>query len=155
MAGALKEVGRVEHAVIIHGCGLDEISPLGPSTMLEIKNTAAPGEPKVYDEKIFEFDPESIGIPRCTLDDLKGGGPEENARKFREVLVGGSHTDAKRDSIVLNAGVGCYVYGLVDSIEEGCALARSTLASGEAASLLDQWVTISQEIASSSPSAVE
>lgn len=36
MAGALKQVGRVEHAVIIHGVGLDEISPLGPATILEV-----------------------------------------------------------------------------------------------------------------------
>ena len=31
MADSLVEVGRVDHAVVIHGCGLDEISPLGPS----------------------------------------------------------------------------------------------------------------------------
>jgi anthranilate phosphoribosyltransferase len=37
MAGALKEVGRVEHAVVIHGVGLDEISPLGPATILEVR----------------------------------------------------------------------------------------------------------------------
>jgi anthranilate phosphoribosyltransferase len=127
MAGALQKVGRVEHAVIVHGCGLDEISPLGPSTILEIKNTAAPGEPRVYEEREFSFDPESVGIPRCQLIDLKGGGPEENAEKFRQVLMGGTHSDAKRDSIVLNAGMGCYVYGLTESIEEGCKLARTTL----------------------------
>jgi len=51
MAGALKMVGRVEHAVVIHGVGLDEISPLGPATILEIKNTAPPGETKTYTEK--------------------------------------------------------------------------------------------------------
>ena len=37
MAGALQQVGRVEHAVIIHGVGLDEISPLGPATILEVR----------------------------------------------------------------------------------------------------------------------
>lgn len=37
MAGALKQVARVEHAVIIHGVGLDEISPLGPATILEVR----------------------------------------------------------------------------------------------------------------------
>ena len=37
MAGALKEVGRVDHAVVIHGIGLDEISPLGPATLLEVR----------------------------------------------------------------------------------------------------------------------
>jgi anthranilate phosphoribosyltransferase len=101
----------------------------------------------VYDTKQFEFDPESIGIPRCELIDLKGGGPQENAEKFKKVLEGGSHTDAKRDSIVLNAGMGCYVYGLTDSIEEGCKLARSTLGSGKASELLQKWIEVSQAIA--------
>jgi hypothetical protein len=29
-------VGKVDHAVVIHGVGLDEISPLGPATILEV-----------------------------------------------------------------------------------------------------------------------
>mmetsp|Transcript_14779 Transcript_14779/g.30574 ORF Transcript_14779/g.30574 Transcript_14779/m.30574 type:complete len:409 (+) Transcript_14779:151-1377(+) len=149
MAGALKRVGRVDHAVIIHGVGLDEISPLGPATLLEIKNVAEEGaSEKVYETRTFEFDPESIGIPRCQLEDLKGGGPKENAEKFEAVLKGGDHTDAKRDSIVLNAGVGCWIYGLTDSIEEGCKLARETLESGKASDLLKDWIAASQEIAS-------
>jgi len=148
MAGALQKVGRVDHAVIIHGVGLDEISPLGPATLLEIKNVAEEGAAeKVYETRTFEFDPESIGIPRCDLADLKGGDPKENAEKFKAVLKGGDHTDAKRDSIVLNAGVGCWVYGLSDSIEDGCKLARETLESGKASGLLERWVTTSQEIA--------
>ena len=79
--------------------------------------------------------------------DLKGGGPEENAEKFRAVLQGGEESDAKRDSIVLNAGVGCYVYGLTPSIEEGCELARKTLNSGKAAELLNKLIEVSQSIA--------
>ena len=146
MAGALKEVGRVDHACIIHGVGLDEISPLGKATIIEIKNVAPKGEPKIYEERQFEFDPISIGIPRCELVDLKGGGPEENADKFRQVLIGGNHSDAKRDSIILNAGFGCYVYGLSDSIEDGCKLARSTLESGKAIELLHEWIKISNDI---------
>ena len=114
---------------------------------LQIKNVAKPGGPKKYEEREFEFDPLSVGIPRCQLEDLKGGGPEENAEKFVAVLQGGTHTDAKRDSIVLNAGVGCYVYGLTDSIEDGCALARATLESGKAAEKLEQWIAASQAIA--------
>ena len=148
MAETLKKVGRVDHAVIIHGCGLDEISPLGPSKILEIKNIAeSNAEEKVYETNEFEFDPATVGIPRCELVDLKGGGPEENAEKFRAVLQGGSHTDAKRDSIVLNAGVGCYVYGLTDNIEDGCKLARSTLESGKASDLLHTWIEASQDVA--------
>lgn len=146
MAGALKEVGRVDHAVVIHGCGLDEISPLGPSTIVEIKNTAPSGEPKSYTTRKFEFDPLTVDIPRCDVLDLRGGGPEQNAEEFKKVLLGGSHTNAKRDSIVLNAGVGCYVYGLVESIEEGIALARETLESGKATEVLQKWIISSQEV---------
>lgn len=83
--------------------------------------------------------------------DLKGGGPKENADKFKAVLEGGNHTDAKRDAIVLNAGVGCYVYGQSSSIEEGCKLARSTLESGKAAELLQKWIAASQRIAGEAP----
>lgn len=147
MAGALQRVGRVDHAVIIHGIGLDEISPLGPATLLEIKNIAPDGAPKQYETTTFDFDPESIGIPRCQLADLKGGGPKENAEQFVDVLQGGSHTDAKRDSIVLNAGVGNWIYGLSATIEEGCALARTTLNEGKASTLLQKWITTSQQIA--------
>ena len=115
--------------------------------VLKIKNTAPAGAPKVYETKTFEFDPGSVGIAQCELIDLKGGGPEENAQKFKAVLEGGSHTDPKRDSIVLNAGVGCYVYGKTESIEAGCDLARKTLESGKAAELLKKWISTSQRIA--------
>jgi len=152
MAGALKAVGRVDHAVIIHGVGLDEISPLGPAHISEIKNVAPEGEPKVYEEREFTFDPKDVGIERCAVEDLKGGGPEQNAEEFRKVLLGGSETNPKRDAIVLNAGVGCYVYGQTDSIEEGCKLAREVLESGKATEVLQKWVAASQEIAAESSS---
>lgn len=149
MAGALKQVGRVDHAVVIHGVGLDEISPLGPATIVEIKNTAPEGEEKVYTETTFKFDPLDIGIERCKVEDLKGGGPVENAEEFKKVLLGGDESNAKRDSIVLNAGVGCYVYGLASTIAEGCALAREVLNSGKATDTLNEWIKTSQSVASS------
>jgi len=62
----------VDHGVVVHGCGLDEVSPLGASTIMEIKNIAPAGAPKKYETKIFNFDPLNIGIPRCSIADLKG-----------------------------------------------------------------------------------
>lgn len=148
MAETLKEVGRVDHAVVIHGVGLDEISPLGPATIVEIKNTAPPGEAKSYTTRTFKFDPLTVNIPRCKVEDLKGGDPIQNAKEFEMVLQGGDYEiNAKKDSIVLNAGVGCYVYGLTETIEEGCALARKTLVSGKAEEVLTKWRDVSKEIA--------
>ena len=148
MGKALMEVGNIEHGVVIHGAGLDEISPLGSSTILEIKNIAAKGSPKKqYQTKKFYFDPLEVGTPRCTLEDLRGGDAKENAALMREALQGGDHTDAKRDAIVLNAGVGIYVFGLSESLEDGILLARKTLNTGKGLEKLDEWIQLTQELA--------
>jgi len=149
MADALMEIGNVEHGVVIHGVGLDEISPLGASTVLEIKNTAKPGEPKQYAKSTFQFDPlERLGVPRCKVEDLKGGDQQTNARLLRETLEGGTHTNAKRDSVVLNAGVGLYVFGLSESMEGGIALARAALEQGKGLAKLDEWIATTSALAS-------
>ena len=149
MAGATKQVGRVGHAVVIHGVGLDEISPMGPATIVEIKNVAPEGEDSVYEEKTFILLPLDVGIPRCKVEDLSGGGSVENAEEFRKVMLGGDESNAKRDSIVLNAGVGCYVYGPTESIPEGCKLASEVLNIGKATDTLKEWIACSQAVASS------
>ena len=64
------------------------------------------------------------------------------------VLQGGEYTNnAKKDAVVLNAGMGCYVYGLTGSIEEGCELARRTLVEGKGEEVLKKWRSVSNEIA--------
>lgn len=51
MAQSLIEIGTIDHGVVINGCGLDEISPLGESTIFEIRNIAPIGQPKKYETK--------------------------------------------------------------------------------------------------------
>ena len=53
MAQTLIEVGYVDHGVVVHGCGLDEISPLGASTIMEIKYISPAGAPKKYESKMY------------------------------------------------------------------------------------------------------
>lgn len=147
MASTLMEVGFVEHGVVIHGVGLDEISPLGASSVNEIKKVRDPSTGAVtYVSNKYMFDPLSVGVPRCKIGDLKGGDAEENAEEFKTVLNGGEFTNAKRDSIILNAGFGVYVYGLADSIEGGIDLARKTLYSGRAKEQLDRWIKVTQQL---------
>ncbi len=146
MANTLMEVGYIDHGVVIHGCGLDEISPLGPSSIIEIKNTAAPGEPRKYDVKKYDFDPLDVGVPRCTVEDLKGGDREHNAAELRKVLAAGEESNAKRDSVVLNAGMALYVYGSTSTVEEGIKLAREALNAGKGIDTLDKWIKVSNEV---------
>lgn len=95
----------------------------------------------------YTFDPLSVGIARCSLEDLRGGrSVAENAEMLREVLGESGQGDpamtARRDAVVLNAGFGCYVFGLSASISEGVALAREILLSGKATAKLDEWVRV-------------
>jgi anthranilate phosphoribosyltransferase len=65
----------------IHWVGLEEISPLRPATFTEIRNRDGPDDPKQYEERVVELYPLGVGIPRCELRNLKGGGPKENSEK--------------------------------------------------------------------------
>ena len=41
---------------------------------------------------------------------------------------------------MLNAGVGCYVFGLTDSIPAGIDMARAALNEGKGLAKLDEWI---------------
>ncbi|MDJ0771580.1 MAG: anthranilate phosphoribosyltransferase [Ilumatobacter sp.] len=123
-------------AWIVHGNGLDELSTTGPSSVLEVDH----GE-----IHRFDVDPESLGLHAAGLDELTGGDAEQNAAAVRAVLAG--EHGAHRDIVVLNAGAGLVVGGLVDSLADGLDRAAATIDSGAAASTLDRFVSVSQEAA--------
>lgn len=121
--------------MIVHGAGLDEISPLGPSKIIEIKKSATADGSSNYETTEFFIDPRDYGFPQCKVEDLGGGDRDMNAHLLRQALSGGKWTrDAKKDAITLNAGMGLYVYGLAPTIEASFKLARETLESGVAVS---------------------
>lgn len=140
IAGALEQIGIVEHAVVVHGVGLDEISPLGPCTIVEITKSG-----DTYNRQLWTLDPLDLGIQRCTLDDLKGGDAAYNAQALRECLAASEQSDARRDAVALNAAVGLYVYGAAGSVKDGLDQARVALQSGAGLEKLDEWIAKTKE----------
>src|SRR5438270_8739022 len=100
LAGALRELGT-RHALVVHGNGMDEISPLAPTQVIEIR------EGKTSE---WTVDPKRHGYKTHDAHELAGGTPAENASAVLSVL-GGRANRASRGAVVLNAGAALYVGG--------------------------------------------
>ncbi|MEP6763869.1 MAG: anthranilate phosphoribosyltransferase [Gemmatimonadaceae bacterium] len=137
IAGALAELGT-EHAMVVYGePGLDEVSPLGPTTVVEIRGG---------DITRWEIDPAMAGEDGIRAEDLAGGGPEENAAVIERVLGGGG-APAARAAVVLNAAAAIYVAGMVATYEAAVGVARETLRAGRGVEALARLRRASPRIA--------
>ncbi len=117
LAGALAELGTV-HAMVVHGePGLDEISPLGVTRVVEIRDGSTTE---------WTIDPVNYGLAGTDASGLAGGSPADNARIIKEVLGGGG-TEEARAAVVLNAGAAIYVSGRVETYADGVSEARHAL----------------------------
>jgi anthranilate phosphoribosyltransferase len=112
--------------------GLDELTTTGLSTVLDVR-----------DGQVRErhLDPATLGLPRATVEDLRGGEAAEGAAIARAVLAG--EPGPRRDVVLLNAAAALEVAGRVEDLADGLALAAEAIDAGSARSTLDRWVAVS------------
>ena len=130
VAQVAKEIGYTR-AMFVHGLdGLDEISLLGKTQIMELKD----GEFKSY-----EIAPEDFGLKRCTLEEIRTGTPAENAATIRGVFSG-KIRDARRDAVLLNAAGALIIGDKAGSFGEGIAKVAEIIDSGMAEAKLAELV---------------
>ena len=128
VAETLLELGH-ERALVAHGePGLDELSPLGPTRLLQVENGRL---------EELEIAPSDLGWPAYAADGLAGSDPEANARRVRAVIEG-EESGAARAAVVLNAAAAFWVAGEVDRLEDGIARAEASIDEGHAARTLER-----------------
>ena len=137
-ARVLQQLGAKHALVVWARDNMDEVS-LGAATMV--------GE--LIDGQIREYDihPEDFGLLMVASRNLQVAGIAESKQKILEALD--NKTGPARDIVILNAGTALYAAGVADSIADGIARARDTIASGAARSKLDQFVQVTQQLAAS------
>ena len=129
LAQVLKQLGS-EHVLVVHADdGLDEISIASMTHVAELKD----GEVTSY-----TVQPEDFGMQRAELSAIRAADAEDSLRIIRSVLA--NEEGPAKDIVCLNAGAAIYAAGKAGSLAEGIDRAREVIASGEAASKLEQLV---------------
>jgi len=135
LASVLCNLG-VKRAMVVHGHdGLDEITLTGTSTICEVVD----GRMNSY-----FITPEQFGLHRCSLSELIGGNPEENAEIARNILSG--EKGPKRDIVVLNAACCLYMGKNNSTMRECVQLAQKLIDSKKALRTLEAFVCATNEV---------
>jgi anthranilate phosphoribosyltransferase len=130
VAEAARALG-FSRALVVHGePGLDEISPLGPTAVYEVRDDAITR---------WTIRPAEYGLAGGEAAHLACGDPAENARIIRDVLGACASTGA-RSAVALNAAAAIYVAGLDDTYASAVTRATATLDSGAGLTALDRMV---------------
>lgn len=139
MAGVFQ--GRGDRALVFRGeDGLDELTVTGSSEIWEVRDG-------VVTEHVL--DPAHLGMPRATVEDLRGQDAAYNAEVARRVLAGES--GPVRDAVLLNAAAALVA---LDPQAEGAFMDRFAVAveraaqavdSGAAQDVLRRWIEHSRQ----------
>jgi anthranilate phosphoribosyltransferase len=135
LANVLKELGS-KAALVIHGAGgTDELSPCGLNRVSHLKDGAV---------RTYDLDPAELGLPLATVQDLRGGTPDESALMMRELFTG-VRNGARHNAVLLNAAaaLAAETGDFKSALEE----ARHSLASGQALMRMDALVEFSRSFA--------
>lgn len=140
LADALAALGTTR-AIVVHGApGIDEISPLGLTEVVEVHRGTV---------SRWTIDRDMAGVADIDIAHLAGGEPAENAVLI-EILLGGGGPAGARAAVILNAAAALYVGADDLAFVEAVDMARTGLATGAGADALAQLRRVSNEEATAS-----
>lgn len=129
MARVLSNLG-IKRAMVVHGeDGVDEVSICGKTKVSEVREG---------DIKTYFIDPTSLGLNLGRLEEIKGGGAEENKGIALAILKGEKGT--KRDMVLMNSAVALYTALENKTLKECVEIAAEIIDSGKALMKLEALI---------------
>ena len=120
VAAAARTLG-VTHALVVHGePGLDEISPVGPTRVIEVHGAG---------EEQWTIDPRDYDLGPASINDLRCGDPATNA-DITVAVLSGAATGGARSAVALNAAAAIYVAGRAPTYADAVGSAVAALDRG-------------------------
>ncbi len=135
LAKVLASLGVKRAAVVYRQARLDEISPVGPTTICELRDG-------YYRTTVIR--PEDFGMTSGNKEELVGGVPEVNAQITRDILSGKTQ-GTRRNAVLLNAGAALFTAGRAETIADGIQLAARMIDSGKAMETLEKCMAVSNQ----------
>ena len=134
IAQALQLTG-VKRAFVVHGSGLDEIALHGDTQVIELN------EGQLIERTIS---PQDFGLKNYTLEEIKGGTPQENADIIKAILSGKGQ-EAHNAAVIINCAALLYLHGKASDLKAAAQLAGDVLKSGKGLATLEQLVALSNQ----------
>lgn len=135
LAKVLASLGVKRAAVVYGQARLDEISPVGPTTICELRDG-------YYRTTVIR--PEDFGMTSGNKEELVGGVPEVNAQITWDILSGKTQ-GTRRNAVLLNAGTALFTAGRAEIIADGIQLAARMIDSGKAMETLEKCIAVSNQ----------
>lgn len=135
LAKVLASLGVKRAAVVYGQARLDEISPVGPTTICELRDG-------YYRTTVIR--PEDFGMTSGNKEELVGGVPEVNVQITRDILSGKTQ-GTRRNAVLLNAGTELFTAGRAETIADGIQLAAQMIDSGKAMETLEKCIAVSNQ----------
>ncbi len=135
LAQVLNQLGS-KAAMVIHGAnGMDELNATGSNRISHLKDGLV---------TTYQLNPAELGLAPASVQDLRGGTPEQSAEMMRNIL-GGTLNGARRDAVLLNAAgaLAAETGDFQSALEE----VRQSLQSGAAFEKLNQLINYSKSFA--------
>ena len=137
LAQVLANLGVTRGVAVCGEDGLDEITLTGETDVYEIRFGKITS---------YTISPEQFGLTRCPLEELIGGTPEENAQITMDILTG-KEIGAKRDVVLMNAGMSLYLGIDGITLADGIEMARDLITSGKALAKYEEFRDATQAAA--------
>ncbi len=134
----LQQLGAQRALVVWGRDGMDELS-LGAATRV--------GELRDGKVREYEVHPEDFGIAMAASRNLRVADAVESRAMLLSALD--NAPGLPLEIVALNAGAALYVAGVADSIDDGIGRARAAVASGAARDKLDEFVSVTRDLAQS------
>lgn len=124
-----------QHALVVHGAGLDELALHGESQVMEVQGDTI---------KSYSLSASDFGLEAFPLEAIKGGEPEENKAMIEQVLAGNGEA-AHQAAVAMNAGALLHLCGLAASYAAGAQMALDAMQQGKPLDTISLAAAISQE----------